>query len=148
MYINGKSLKQAHQKVFQSAVAGSFRLGAHWPPRAASLTAIALDDALEEGEIEPSTALRDALVQVLRRDEEEAALAAVIDADAAAGAVAGDAAAPAARKKRPAARKTASAAKRSKSSAPASGAAADSDMDSADDVPSSDDEAADEAEDD
>ena len=99
---------------------GSFRLIANWPPRSASLTAVALDDVLEEGENEPSTALRDALSRILNDDEDDAARAPVDDA----GSAGGDAGARGARKKRAAAAcKRAAQAKRAKPSPRASSAA-------------------------
>jgi hypothetical protein len=144
IYVNGRSLKQAHQKQFAEAKPGSFRLGANWPPRSASLTAVALDDVLEEGEIEPSTALRDALSRILNDDEDDAARAPVDDA----GAAGGDAGARGARKKRAAAaRKKAAQAKRAKPS-PRASSAADNSIElsdgSGDDADSADEEEAEE----
>lgn len=80
IYVNSRQLRLAHEKRFAAVKPGSFRLGAHWPPRSASLTAIALDDALEEGEVPPSTVLRDALIELLRGDEEAEAAAHAADA--------------------------------------------------------------------
>ena len=74
VYINGRQLKAAHRAQFKPDVVGAFRLGAHWPPRFASLTNVALDDVEAEGPDGPApTALRDALVQVALDDEEDEA---------------------------------------------------------------------------
>ena len=74
VYINGRQLKAAHRAQFKPDVVGAFRLGAHWPPRFASLTNVALDDVEAEGPDGPApTALREALVQVALDDEEDEA---------------------------------------------------------------------------
>ena len=74
VYINGRQLKAAHRAQFKPDVVGAFRLGAHWPPRFASLTNVALDDVEAEGPDGPApTALREALVQVALDDEDDEA---------------------------------------------------------------------------
>ena len=107
IFVNGR-VRDAYHRAIKSKPPGFYRLGAHWPPRAADACTVALDDAIEEGELVAQDSVLRSAIAALEADEEAALCIAragrAATNDGAGGSGAGGAAAPPRVRKRRASR--------------------------------------------